>query len=63
MELNATLLTKTSIYEKQKLYLGLVLFKSLKSMQTLIFPSFFGTITMLDTYCGYLTTFKKIVFH
>jgi hypothetical protein len=47
MELNATLSTKTSIYETQKLSLGLVLFKSLKSMQTLIFPSFFGTITML----------------
>jgi hypothetical protein len=61
--LRTTLLTKTSICGKEKLSLWLALFKSLKFTQTLIFPSFLSTTTMLDTHCGYLTTSKKLVFY
>ena len=62
MEPRATLSTKTFIYGKIKSSLSLPLFKSLKSMQTLIF-SFFSTTTLLDTYCLYFTTSKKLTFH
>ena len=63
VELHATLSIKTFICGKGKLSLGLALFKSLKSKQTLIFPSFFGTTNILDTHCEYLTTSKKSAFH
>jgi len=63
VELRAALSTKTSMCGSGKSSLGLALFKFRISMQTLIFPSFFGTTTILDTHCGYLTTSRKPAFH
>jgi hypothetical protein len=55
--------TKTYICGKEKSFLRLALFRSLKSMQTLIFLFFFGTIIILDTHCGYVIASKKLVFY
>jgi hypothetical protein len=68
-ELRTTLSTKTCVCVcvwgggTEKSSLRLALFRSLKSMQTLIFLFFFGTIIILDTHCGYLIASKKSVFY
>ena len=55
----AVLSTSMSICGKGKSSLGLALFRSLKSTQTLIFPSFLGTGTMFATQVGYSVTIRK----
>jgi len=63
VELRVALPTKMSMWGNGKSSLRLALFKFWKSTQTLIFPSFLGTTTMLDTHCGYLTTSRNPSFH
>ena len=55
----AVLSTSISMCEKEKSSLGLALFRSQKSTQTLTLPSFLGTGMTLASHLGYSTTNKK----
>lgn len=52
--------TSSSIIGKGKGSFGVALFKSVKSMQTLIFPFFFGTATILASHSGYCTSLRNL---